>query len=92
MANRIWNVDLEGEQHTVEADYSMISGARWVEVDGQRVVEESGGLANPGNLFAFDSSSYQITVGDQRGTMLFNLLNGGFDIEMTLLLGGKEIA
>ena len=92
MANRIWNVEVDGEQHTVEADYSMISGARWVEVDGQRLVEESGGLPNPGNLFEFGSSSYQVTVGDQRGTVMFNLLNGGFDIEMTLALGGKEIA
>lgn len=92
MANRIWNVDLENEAHTVEADYSMLSGARWIEVDGRRVVEEKGGLEDVSKLFEMGSSSYQITVGEQRGTVTFNLLRAGFDIEMSLAVGGKEIA
>ena len=92
MANRIWNVDAGNESHTIEADYNMLSGARWIEVDGQRVVEEAGGLEKPSNLFEFGSSSYQLTVGDQPATLMFNLLRADLDFEMTLAIGGKEVA
>ena len=91
MANRIWNVESQGTSHTVEADYSMLSGARWIEVDGERVVEEKGGIEDVGNLFEMGSSSYQITIGEQRGTVTFNLLRAGFDIEMSLAVAGKAI-
>lgn len=91
MANRIWNVESEGASHTVEADYSILSGARWIEVDGERVVEEPGGIENPGNFVEMGASSYQITIGERRGTVTFNLLRTGFDIEMSLTVEGEAI-
>ena len=91
MANKIWNLELDGQSHTVEADYSMLSGARWVAVDGERVLEEGGGIANPANLFELGSSSYQVPIGGHRGVVTFNLLRAGFDIEFTLVVDGRQI-
>ena len=92
MANKIWNVALDGEEHTVEADYSMLSGGRWIEVDGERIIEEQGGLADPAKLFEMGSSSYQVTIGTHRGVVTFNLLRAGFDIDITLAVDGRPIA
>lgn len=91
MANKIWNLELDGQPHSVEADFNMWSGARWVAVNGERVIEEGGIEENIGKLLELGSSSYQVPIGEHLGVVTFNLLRAGFDIEFALAVDGRQI-
>ncbi len=92
MANKIWNVEVGGQQHTVEADYSMWSGARWIEVDGVRVHEGGGIGEDLSKIAEMGSLSYQVPIANRQGVATFNLLRAEFDIDISLAMDGRVIA